>query len=251
MIKFFRKIRYDLMDSNKTGKYFRYAVGEIVLVVIGILIALQVNDWNENRKLRNTEIELLKELKTDLINTRDDLKSDIKLVQGTLRITDSLYKNMMVHKKKNSTEPFSIKTSQLLNPILYPKLAAYEALQNYGINNISNHNLRGDITDLYQLQLTRITEVERRIMDFDAEELKPYLRDISKVISDCENCYSITDFRESKANRHLLIQQPTDKLLQLYMARYGLFMWAEGLYDKTAMRIDNLIKAIDTELGMK
>jgi len=43
MIKFFRKIRYDLMEKNKTKKYFKYAIGEIVLVVIGILIALSIN----------------------------------------------------------------------------------------------------------------------------------------------------------------------------------------------------------------
>jgi hypothetical protein len=49
MIKLFRKIRYDLMEKNKTGKYFKYAIGEIVLVVIGIIIALQINNWNENR----------------------------------------------------------------------------------------------------------------------------------------------------------------------------------------------------------
>ena len=49
MIKFFRKIRYDLMEINKTGKYVKYAIGEIVLVVIGILIAVNINNWNENR----------------------------------------------------------------------------------------------------------------------------------------------------------------------------------------------------------
>ncbi len=55
MIKFFRKIRQNLLIENKTGKYLKYAVGEIVLVVIGILIALQINTWKEDRK--NTEIE--------------------------------------------------------------------------------------------------------------------------------------------------------------------------------------------------
>ena len=47
MIKFFRKIRQNLLLENKTAKYFKYAIGEIVLVVIGILIALQINNWNE------------------------------------------------------------------------------------------------------------------------------------------------------------------------------------------------------------
>ena len=59
MIKFFRKIRYDLMETGKTGKYLKYAIGEIVLVVIGILIALQINNWNGQRKLELKEKSLL------------------------------------------------------------------------------------------------------------------------------------------------------------------------------------------------
>jgi mRNA-degrading endonuclease YafQ of YafQ-DinJ toxin-antitoxin module len=55
MIKFFRKIRQNLLSEGKTGKYFKYAIGEIILVVIGILIALQINNWNENRKNRKLE----------------------------------------------------------------------------------------------------------------------------------------------------------------------------------------------------
>lgn len=50
MIKFFRKIRQNLLMENKTGKYLKYAFGEIILVMIGILLALQVNNWNEDRK---------------------------------------------------------------------------------------------------------------------------------------------------------------------------------------------------------
>ena len=57
MIKFFRKIRFNLLSENNTSKYFKYAFGEIILVVIGILIALQINNWNENRKNKITEAD--------------------------------------------------------------------------------------------------------------------------------------------------------------------------------------------------
>ena len=62
MINFFRKTRKKLADDNKPLKYLRYAVGEIVLVVIGILIALQINNWNEGRKDRVLEKKLLENL---------------------------------------------------------------------------------------------------------------------------------------------------------------------------------------------
>jgi len=65
MIKFFRKIRYDLMEQNKTGKYLKYAIGEIVLVVIGILIALQINNFNEVKKTESIEQVYLASLKEE------------------------------------------------------------------------------------------------------------------------------------------------------------------------------------------
>jgi hypothetical protein len=66
MIKFFRKIRYDIMAKNKTGKYFKYAIGEIILVVIGILIALQINNWNEKHQAQNKMVSNFQNLIEDL-----------------------------------------------------------------------------------------------------------------------------------------------------------------------------------------
>lgn len=62
MFKFFRKIRYKLMSENKTAKYLKYAIGEIVLVVIGILIALSINSWNQNRLDQLDKNEILSKL---------------------------------------------------------------------------------------------------------------------------------------------------------------------------------------------
>ncbi|WP_412559449.1 DUF6090 family protein [Winogradskyella sp. MIT101101] len=72
MIKFFRQIRYNLMEQNKTGKYFKYAIGEIILVVIGILIAIQINNWNENHKIQNEEKKILLALLKEFQNSKDD-----------------------------------------------------------------------------------------------------------------------------------------------------------------------------------
>ncbi|NND93665.1 MAG: hypothetical protein HKN45_02305, partial [Flavobacteriales bacterium] len=66
MIKFFRHIRQRLLTENKFSKYLLYAVGEIVLVVIGILIALQINNWNEERKATRKERQALVEVLSDL-----------------------------------------------------------------------------------------------------------------------------------------------------------------------------------------
>jgi len=62
----FRNIRRQLASENKFQKYSRYAIGEIVLVVIGILIALSINNWNENRKERNKELIYLNNIKEDI-----------------------------------------------------------------------------------------------------------------------------------------------------------------------------------------
>tara|TARA_B100000497_G_C7549579_1_gene332183 strand:+ start:52 stop:264 length:213 start_codon:yes stop_codon:yes gene_type:complete len=66
MIKFFRKIRQRLLSENRFSKYLLYAIGEVVLVVIGILIALNLNTNSENEKLVVQEIKILKEIKSEL-----------------------------------------------------------------------------------------------------------------------------------------------------------------------------------------
>jgi Family of unknown function (DUF6090) len=66
MIKFFRKIRQKLLSENKFSKYLVYAIGEVFLVMIGILLAFQVNQWNEKRKEQLLELDLLSEVRESL-----------------------------------------------------------------------------------------------------------------------------------------------------------------------------------------
>ena len=78
MIKFLREIRQSLLMENKTGKYFKYAIGEIILVVVGILIALQINNWNEERKDRIKEQAILMQLQEDYEANLAQLEQKIK-----------------------------------------------------------------------------------------------------------------------------------------------------------------------------
>ena len=101
MIPFFRKIRKTLADDNKPIKYLRYAIGEIVLVVIGILIALQINNWNENRKnyakSKNYLTEIISDLKKDTIRFNNGIGTLNELIadeEWVLSKGDYTYKDV-------------------------------------------------------------------------------------------------------------------------------------------------------------
>ena len=96
MIKFFRKIRQNLILENKTGKYFKYAIGEIILVVIGILIALSINNWNEKHQAKNKMVSnfqnLIEDLKSNKLQKNHNYKEKIKhlnLQRAAREITQS------------------------------------------------------------------------------------------------------------------------------------------------------------------
>ncbi len=94
MLAFLRKIRQKLLQQNKVTRYVAYAFGEILLVVIGILIALQVNNWNEDRKANNARIEythaLLVELEKDSVQLADELDAINKRLETVLSYFDRL-----------------------------------------------------------------------------------------------------------------------------------------------------------------
>ena len=86
MIKFFRKIRQNLISQGKTLKYLKYAIGEIVLVVIGILIALSINNWNEQQKIKKEESAILESLYENLILAKQQSEQYILNERGLIRV---------------------------------------------------------------------------------------------------------------------------------------------------------------------
>jgi hypothetical protein len=158
MIPFFRKIRKTLADDNKPIKYLRYAIGEIVLVVIGILIALQINTWNENRKERFIEQKILlslnNDLETDISNMKSMISNDSTLNQTNIKLIKLL---------KDSLAEYNSSYDKMLGNInrydlFYPQKMGYEALKSRGLEILRNDNLKSQIVNLYDFQYALIAE---------------------------------------------------------------------------------------------
>ena len=152
MIKLFRKIRYELIEKNSTGKYLKYAIGEIILVVIGILIALSINNWNENRKLQNEELNLLADIKTNLISSYNNFKfnsesNQIAIIQYE-KIEYYIENNLKYNVELDSA--FGVFTFWS-TPFITS--SSYNTLQTKGINLIKNKDLRQEIVNMFEVDL--------------------------------------------------------------------------------------------------
>ena len=264
MIKFFRKIRYDLMekkptsakatDGSRTGKYFKYAIGEILLVMIGILLALQVNNWNENRKAEAKEHKLLIELKEDLLETKNDLLTDIAKIPELRDATNALYKAILAD-QISDIHPYKIpKRFVLQTAILFPKLSAYEAIRSEGITIISNTKLRKEITDFYQLHIKRVAWSEARQEELDIKVLKPYLDANTRYTSRCKECkdlYEVIEANDGTPAHYYLLCRADDQLLHLLQNKFGGLRVLNRRYSALSDTIDDIIVLIDQETNLK
>jgi len=152
MIKFFRKIRQNLLSEGKTGKYFKYALGEIVLVVIGILIALSINNWNENQKLKDQRKELISNLITDFSNTNVDLVSIIKKKEDELNTMNDFIKII-----NNKTQTISVDSLRRMAIVFFkednfkPNILSYnEAVSNGDFKLIKSRPLIQHIDTFFE-----------------------------------------------------------------------------------------------------
>ena len=121
MIKFFRKIRQNLLFENKTGKYLKYAIGEIVLVVIGILIALQINNWNEERKDRRLEKEYIARLKGEMLKNLESSTNQILYSSFQIGNVDKLLGALSGDTVYSNPEPLAVAIEHVgwLNSVSY------------------------------------------------------------------------------------------------------------------------------------
>ena len=152
MLTFLRKIRKGLVGSGRDGKYLMYAIGEIALVVIGILIALQINNWNEDKKAEQLEIVTLTELRNNVVANIDEIdrmtKSNSKRISSIIGIEEAF----------STKKPFDDSIASyfgwaMVYDRIYLNNGAYTSFLSAGSNVIRDESLRFQISNYFDQYL--------------------------------------------------------------------------------------------------
>lgn len=182
MIKLFRNIRKNLLNEGKTAKYFKYAIGEIILVVIGILIALSINNWNGEHTDHKREINYLKSLKNEMESNLQSVNTEEQRILDFMKREEVLAKILNSPEAIDSTSDktifkfyFDIYNTDVVTNIETGAIS--EIISSGGLQYIKNDSIRKLIaswdtkTNLVILQEENINETSKKIdnLIFDEE----------------------------------------------------------------------------------
>ncbi len=180
MIKFFRKIRQQLLTENKFSKYLLYAIGEIVLVVIGILIALKINNWNTIKNNRDFELTMLKEINValnkdynffneHLIHFRN--KTEIEAIEFFDKAI--IYKNV-----QEDSLDYHFNRLDFGLQVTYNR-GPYDALKASGIDKVTNDSLRNKLIYFYDFMLPRSSGLIEYHKESNRAKMAPLIQEVS------------------------------------------------------------------------
>lgn len=169
MFNFLRKIRMSLIESlprlpagvagGSTRKYIFYAIGEILLVMIGILLALQVNNWNEWRKDRVKEKKVLVEVASTLERNCHLLTDYIEDIAKYNSSTDTILLALENRLPYSDTYSYHFHTARVDLPINFVSNAGYEELKNAGFDILLNDSLKNEIVNIFETTYPRMREI--------------------------------------------------------------------------------------------
>ena len=153
MIKFFRKIRKNMILTSKFSKYLIYAVGEIILIVIGILFALYLNNLNAEKQIKAVEINLLQELKNNLESSIISFERSITSEQEYLSYNETILDYM------DSAKPYNEELDKAFGVYFWtittnPVTGGYDFLKSKGIDLITNDSLRNKISFIFESEFS-------------------------------------------------------------------------------------------------
>ncbi|MBT8219597.1 MAG: hypothetical protein KJP00_07225 [Bacteroidia bacterium] len=232
MIKFFRKLRQRIFSDNspagragKLSKYSLYAIGEIVLVVIGILIALSINNWNESRKLKEAETKYLLELKSNLLIDLEDINHSISFT------SDKIKSNQIVLEYLDGEQTFQDTLKKHFGNLsvslhFTPQTSAIEGIKTAeGINIIKNDSLRKALSYTYDFMYKHIMYVEKEDEHrFQYNILRPALNNnlkLNHLSNEAEPIDNI-DIKQNQSFRNVISSNVWYKkfLLSQYKLQY-------------------------------
>ena len=178
MIKFFRKIRQKLLVEGKTSKYFKYAIGEIFLVVIGILIALQINNWNQYNQDRKLERELLEQLHSEFESNLDQIEGKISTREKMIKSSIKLLEYKDNNKIENRDSIIEFITFTYLAPTFDPVI---NDLTSSGRVQLIRSSELKELLSRWTSQIIQVTEVEESWLTYRNNLYFPVLHEHSSI----------------------------------------------------------------------
>jgi hypothetical protein len=244
MINFLRRIRQDLINENKTSRYLIYAVGEVVLVVIGILIALQIDNRNELRKEKFEEKvvyeNLLSTLKRDSLELVNILTRQNKSLEKQRLVIQS---NFSILKDSMSVEEINQLLLDICNGVFsfFPKYGTYNSiLSNNGLDIIKSNEIKTLTIDLYDYECQRYENMDKIIDHKFQFELIPFM---NRELDFFWNGKGISN----KVNMELL-ERKYDELILVCRDEYGVLSNGIDAIIDLQKSINKLIILINEEL---
>ena len=259
MLRFFQKMRNALVPESRFGRYFFYALGEILLVVIGILIAIRLNNWNEARKNHRMEITYMVNLKEDLQQDSLQLERLIKWNQMSVNSCNNLIETIRNHSTLNFYQFYSNMDYILPHITFIPNQNTFNEMKSSGnLNVIKNDSLKSlliQLDVLYQLIKSSEQFLEREYFQYVFDKFHLYINNsdfIDLITFEKKTNYQV-DSTMVKINRENL-----EKDMYLLMADklfdnglYALSHDKKGLINKylfTLKNIHTLLYLLDKEL---
>ena len=259
MIKFFRKFRKDFLMKKKTGKpallvgrYATYAIGEIILVVIGILIALQINDWNQNRLNRKQEQQILLQLKSEYSENLKEIDLKIAMRNGMM---DAAYRLISIKAIQLETIPADSIAIDVLATNFTPTFdpvtgTTNELLASGKLYILTNPALKTMLTN-WSGQVNRLTEYEQDLRNFSINHFYPYLTENHNLSILFDGLWSADRFNiKNEDKRSAISKIIDDEDLDDYILTVSeLCAITNNEADIIRNNIESILKVIDSELN--
>jgi hypothetical protein len=174
MARIFNTVRQRLLAQNRFTRYLVYAIGEIVLVVVGILIAFQVNTWNAERKERALEVKTLNELRaafsTDLVDITFNLAFNERGKHASEQLLKAFDLGLSYHDSLDRHFGNFYNVTVFIN-----STGAYETLKARGVDIITNDTLRGSVVRMHDVIYNDLLVNERNFDYVDLQENKRFM----------------------------------------------------------------------------